>query len=73
MGIATVYSAFYVCQLSIYLGFIFYLKAFANDFKKIFDEVDLLLEKRSTNSSETRRKTNEMFLDAIKLKQIIIQ
>lgn len=73
MGIATVYFTFYSCQLSIFLGFIFYLKAFADDFIHIFDEVDLLLEKSSKNSSETGMKTNEMFIDAIKLKQIMIQ
>lgn len=40
MGIATVYFVFYTCQVTIFLGFSFYIEAFCDDFMRIFDELD---------------------------------
>lgn len=59
---------FYICQLTIFVAFIFYIEAFVDIFGGLFNRMDAILRKSPSEMSQSL-KQRRLLLDAIGLEQ----
>lgn len=73
MSFVSSYFVSYTCNVTIFLGLIFYLQAFRKDFEFTFDKIDKLFDDQRLSDEEIDSKSKSLLYDSFKMQEMLMK
>lgn len=73
MSFASSYLISYTCSLTVFLGLIFYLQAFREDFANIFQKLDQTLNNNKISIGMMEMKSKSILYESFKMQEMFMR